>query len=338
MRHRLTTYCLLMLICTSAPAPGQLMPNLGGQRVGISALQFLKIGAGARGVGMGESFVAVVNDASALYYNPAGAVECAGNQVLFSHTAYVADIAHEFLGVVYHLSAQDALGLSVTALHMEDMEITTETQPFGTGRYFTFGDVAVGATYARKMTDQFSFGATVKYVEETLDVLKMRAFLVDLGTLYWTGLGSTRFAVAITNFGGEVSPEGSATTFDGTRMEDFDSFSPPIDFKLGFALDPISTEDHLLTASLQLNHPSDNSEHVRIGVEYTWGQIFSIRGGVKRTFRQPLFGEDGSSEESYALGTGVRVGLGVTTVIFDYAFAQFGRLGEVHRVSLALTF
>ena len=50
------------------------------------------------------------------------------------------------------------------------------------------------------MTDQFSFGATVRYVEETLDVLKMRSVMVDLGTYYWTGLGTTRFAVVISEF------------------------------------------------------------------------------------------------------------------------------------------
>ncbi|MBS4028301.1 MAG: hypothetical protein KGZ58_06650, partial [Ignavibacteriales bacterium] len=50
----------------------QLIPNLGGQRAGISSFQFLKIGVGARGSAMGESFIAVVNDASALYWNPAG--------------------------------------------------------------------------------------------------------------------------------------------------------------------------------------------------------------------------------------------------------------------------
>ncbi|MCB9250238.1 MAG: hypothetical protein H6613_17645 [Ignavibacteriales bacterium] len=44
------------------------------------------------------------------------------------------------------------------------------------------------------MTEQFSFGASIRYIEETLDKLKMRGVMVDLGTYYWTGLGTTRFA------------------------------------------------------------------------------------------------------------------------------------------------
>ena len=73
------------------------------------------------------------------------------------------------------------------------------------GEYFGFSDIAVSVSYARKMTEQFSFGGTVKYIEETLDKFKMRGVMIDLGTYYWTGLGSTRFAVTVSNFGSELS-------------------------------------------------------------------------------------------------------------------------------------
>ena len=36
----------------------------------------------------------------------------------------------------------------------------------------------------------------------------MRGVMIDLGTYYWTGLGSTRFAVAVTNFGNDLAPDG----------------------------------------------------------------------------------------------------------------------------------
>src|SRR5712692_7399865 len=175
IRQAVRSACVALLIALSATdCPAQLIPNLGGQRVGISAFQFLKIGVGARGVALGETFVAIANDASALYWNPAGLAQFPENEMIVAHTEYVVDIKHEFLGAVYHLGPGDALGFSVTSLHTADMEITTETQPFGTGRFFSFGDLALGLSYARKMTDQFSFGITLRYVEETLDILKMR--------------------------------------------------------------------------------------------------------------------------------------------------------------------
>ena len=327
----------LALLAAALPARAQLVPNLGGQRAGISAYQFLKIGAGARGVAMGESFVASATDASALYWNPAALVQFTEDQAIAAHTEYLVDIKHEFFGLAWHLSGQDAVGASFTSLHMTDMEITTEAQPFGTGRYFTFGDIAVGLSYSRKMTDQFSFGATVKYVQETLDVLKMRSVLVDLGTWYWTGLGSTRFAVVITNFGADVAPKGTATDFDGTQVSGFQSFSVPTEFRLGFAMDAVQTEDNLLTTSIQLNHPNDNAENVRLGLEYSFRRTFFLRAGVKRTIGQQFLGADLTSEENVALGAGVLVPMGLSVIGADYAWTSFSRLGSVHRFNLTFT-
>jgi hypothetical protein len=329
---------ILSLLSGSRSLHAQLVPNLGGQRVGISAFQFLKIGVGARGVGMGESFAAVANDGSALYWNPAGLTQLSRDEVFVAHTEYVADIKQEYLGVTYHLTDADVVGLSLTSLHMADMEITTETQPLGTGRYFTFGDVGIGLSYSRKMTDQFSFGASLRYVQETLDMLRMRSVMVDLGTFYWTGLGTARFAVVITNFGADASPSGTVSGIDGIQGSAFQSFSLPTVFKLGFAMEPWMTDEQHVTASIQLNHPNDNAENVRFGAEYAWQNTLFLRGGVKRTIGQKFLGGDETSEESYTLGAGFRLTTSFTTVQADYAFAEFNRLGTVHRISLTMTY
>lgn len=337
MKKLLVHIVLLSVFVSQGVA--QLVPNLGGQRAGISAFQFLKIGVGARGVAMGESFVAVANDASALFWNPAGLVDAQQHQVIASHAEYLVDISHEFLGVSYRLGENDAVGVSFSSLHMKDMEITTELQPFGTGRYFSFGDIAIGLTYSKKMTEQFSFGATIRYVEETLDILKMRSVMVDLGTLYWTGLGSTRFAVTISNFGSDVEPKGNVTQANGVSVSSFQSFSLPTIFKLGVAMEAMETEDSRLTTSLQLNHPNDNSEHFRLGLEYAFKNTFFLRGGIKRTIGQRLFGRDETSPEDFTFGAGVAVDLAeLTRVNADYAFARFGELGSVHRISIAFTY
>lgn len=338
MRLLASIVCGALLLVPAGEGVAQLFPNLGGQRAGISVFQFLKIGIGARGSGMGESFVAVSNDVSALYWNPAGLIQGPDNEVMATHTEYVADIKHDFLGVSYHLSASDAIGAAFSSLHMKDMEITTETQPLGTGRYFSFGDVAIGVTYSRKMTEQFSFGATVRYVEETLDVLKMRSVMVDLGTYYWTGLGSARFAVAISNFGSDVAPKGTVADASGQPTSTFQTFSLPTVFRLGLAFEPIEDAEHRLTTSVQLNHPNDNSEHLRFGAEYSWRGTLFLRAGLKRTIGQKLIGEDATSEESFGAGAGVRVAVLTKAVTADYAFVQYNRLGGVHRISIAFSY
>ncbi len=329
-------FALLLLLAGWSNA--QLIPNLGGQRAGISAFQFLKIDAGSRGVGMGGTFVAVANDVSSLYWNPAGLAQTTENEVLVTHTNYVVDIQHEFLALSYHLSSNDAVGFSVTSLHMDDMEITTETQPFGTGRYFSFGDIAFGATYSRKMTDQFSFGVTLRYAEETLDILKMRGLMADIGTYYWTGLGTSRFAVVVSNFGGDVAPTGEAPQLSGTPVTSFQSFSPPTRFKIGFAMEPFDMKDQRLTTSIELNHPNDNAENFHLGIEYAYQERLFLRTGVKRTIGGSLFGPDQTGSSDVGLGMGVVVPFGASRVLVDYAFANFNALGNIHMFSVGVTY
>ncbi|MCR4417230.1 MAG: PorV/PorQ family protein [Ignavibacteria bacterium] len=320
------TISLSILFFQSIETKAQLLPVLGGQRAGISTMQFLKIGVGGRAIGMGESFIAVANDASALYWNPAGIVQFYDHQVMFSHTEWVADIKHEFAGYVHHLSDVDAVGISFTSLHMDDMKVTTELMPFGTGEYFSFGDIAIGLSYAHKFTEQFSFGFTIKYARETLDKLYMDGFLVDLGTYYWTGLGTSRFSVSVTNFGGNMAPRGEVTLLNGKKITEFQSFSPPTMFRIGFAVEPVYNETHKLTTSIQINHPNDNSENLALGLEYSWQNLFFLRGGYKLNV----------DEQRFAFGAGVKAPISFANLSFDYAYNSFTRLGSTHRFSIIL--
>lgn len=316
----------ILVLVLSNYSNAQLFPVLGGQRAGISTAQFLKIGVGGRAAAMGESFVAISDDASALYWNPAGLVQFKTNQVIFSHNIWLVDINHDFLGAVYHLDPDNTFGISLTSLSMEKMPVTTEFNPFGTGEYFGFSDIALSVSYARKMTEQFSFGGTVKYIEETLDKLKMRGVMIDIGTYYRTGLGSTRFAVAVSNFGAELAPDGEVVLVGNRKKSEWQSFAPPTMFRIGFAFEPYQDEQHSITTSIQLNHPNDNSENVSIGLEYSWNQMLFLRGGYKINV----------DEQNYSFGAGVNVPISIAQFTFDYAFANFEQLGSAHRFSIIL--
>ena len=317
---------LLFIVLTFTEIKPQLFPVLGGQRAGISTAQFLKIGVGGRATAMGDAFVAVANDVSALYWNPAGLTQFSENQIMFSHNKWVVDINHDFIGAVYHLDETNTFGVSLTSLSMDEMKVTTEYAPFGTGEYFGFSDMGIAVSYSRRMTDQFSFGGTIRYIEESLDKLKMRGVMIDLGTYYWTGLGSTRFAVAVTNFGNDLAPDGEVVLVGNRTRSEWQSFSPPTMFRIGFALEPYEDEENRVTASIQLNHPNDNSENLSLGVEYVWNKMFFARGGYK-------FNVD---EQNYTFGAGVNVPISIANVSVDYAFANFTRLGSAHRFSIIL--
>ena len=326
---RLHSLILLFTLLASPVLSQDLFPELGGQKVGISSFQFLKIGVSARAVAMGEAFIAVANDASSLYWNPAGAVQFQENEALFSHADWFADVRRQFGAYVHHLSAHDAIGVSVIALYMDDMERTTVVQPLGTGEFFTFRDLALGITYARKMTDLFSFGVTVRYVDETLAGLKMRNVYLDLGAYYWTGFGTTRFAFVVSNFGTSSRPSGSVDVFGVGTVVEFEDFQAPTQMKLAFAFDPVNSGSSTLTSTIQLNHPTDNRENVVIGGEYTWRNILMLRAGYQLNV---------DAQGVPSLGAGVRVPVSFAKAGFDYSFADFDDLGDVHRFTISLSY
>ena len=285
-------FIFIFILTAFIDSKAQLFPTLGGQRAGISTAEFLKIGVGSRSSSMGDAFVAIANDASALYWNPAGLVQFNQDQVMFSHNQWVVDISNDFLGAVYHLDGTNAFGLAVTSLSTQDMPVTTEFSPFGTGEYFSYGDLAFAVTYSRKMTDKFSFGGTVRYIEETLDKLKMRGVMIDLGTYDWQ------------------------------------SFSPPTIFRIGFAFEPYESGDNKITTSVQLNHPNDNSENVSTGFEYSWKNIVFLRGGY--LFNVP--------EQNYSFGFGVNIPIRIAFCEVDYSYSNFTLLGNAQRFSIILGF
>ncbi len=323
---QILTIASIAIFSTNSTA--QLIPVLGGQRAGTSSAQFLKIGVGGRATAMGDAFVAVADDATALYWNPAGIVQLEKNQLTLSHIDWLVDIKHEFIGYVHKLNSTNSIGFQFTSLHTQDMPVTTEFQPRGTGEYFSFGDILFGVTYARKFTDKFSFGATLKYFDETLDNLSMNGVLVDLGTYYKIGIGSARFAVAVTNFGGQLTPSGSIKRHVGSPVTDFQSFNPPTLFRIAYAQEVFENEKSKLTSSIQLSHPNDNSENINIGLEYWWDKQISLRGGYKLNV----------DEESLSLGAGLNTSISGYNVAIDYSYSNFSILGDVNRFSFNIGF
>lgn len=306
----------------------QIFSILGGQRAGTCSAEFLKIGVGAQAEGMGGAFTAIANDPSCLYWNPAGAAMMEKSAVQFSHIEWPADIKYEYIGIVHRIGKHNAIGISAVSLHMDDMKETTEYFPSGTGNYFTYGDLAAAATWAMKMTVNFSFGVTAKYVREDLAGTIMQGAMMDLGTYYKTGYRDMTFAVALSNFGPNMRPEGSYTQplENGGEVEKkYQAFPPPTVFRLGSALSVYQTADAHCIVSIQLNHPVDNAENIVLGMEIKTLRFLYLRSGYKINF----------DEEKFSLGAGIEVPLSAYDLKVDYSYSDFGILGEAQRFSLS---
>jgi long-subunit fatty acid transport protein len=322
---------LLFLLVSSCIAHGwSIFPNLGEERVGTSSVTFLKIGVGARAEAMGGSFVAMADDGTCLFYNPAGMELLEQNQVVFTHTEWAVDIKHEFFGYVQRLG-DFSVGFSFIALHTEDMPVTDEYHPYGTGEYFSYADFAGGLSFSYRFTRHFTFGLTAKYVQENLDDLRTKGLLLDLGTSYYTGLAGTRFAVVLRNFGPQLGPGGSYSlrTITGEEIDkSYQKFSPPTLFTIGFAFEPWQSAEHRLTTSSQLNHPTDNAESFALGLEYAYNEFLMLRSGYKLNVE----------EENFSLGAGVKLKLWDRILAVDYSYTGFSYLGNSNRFTAVIGF
>ena len=319
-----------------SPINGQdIFPILGGQRAGTSVFTFLNIGVSARAVGMGESVVALNQDASSVYYNPAAIAQLDDTELSMTQIKWPAGINYDYLSFTHRVFKNHYLGFNAGILHMEPMAETTEFHPDGTGNYFTFQDRFFGMTYGAKMTDRFSFGLTLKYVSEDLAGFGMDAVLMDMGTFYWTGYRSLRFCASLSNFGETVGPNGSYekrildqnSGSEITELTSFEQFSPPTQFRVGAAIDPLDSEKQKLTASVQLNHPVDNAEYIVSGLEYSYSKIMFLRVGHKFN----------KNEENITFGLGVIVPVGPLELSVDYGYANFDHLSDPKRFSIGLT-
>ncbi|UCE06719.1 MAG: PorV/PorQ family protein [bacterium] len=331
MKKFVTLITIIFIIGVEFGYSQNLFPFLGGQRVGTSALTFLKIGVGAKATAMGGAFVALANDASAMYWNPAGVAQVQQNEFTITHIEWPADIQYEYLGYVQHIPGLGSFGLSSSFLHMDDMPVTTEYQPHGTGEYFGYSDLMMGLTYSLRMTDRFSFGITAKYVREDIVELQMQGWMIDMGTFYWTGFKTLRFAVSLVNFGPDLSPAGSYTkkTKEGKYIqEDYEAFSPPTIFRIGSAMNILENENHIIVSSIQMSHPVDNAENVKFGLAYSFLRRFELRGGYKINY----------DEERFTFGAGFIMTIAKTQLKIDYCFANFGRLQSTHQFSVGFNF
>ena len=320
--------CIGLLPFMSAEAQS-ILPSFGKSRSGTSGFQFVKISVDPRAAAMGNSVVADATDGSSLYWNPALAIQSGKSEVLIGHSAYFMDISKEYLSYVQNLNTI-AIGVSLQYLNSGGIKETTEFQPLGTGLTFRTIHYSLGLTVSQKLTELFSYGVTVHFLDERIEEVQTRTGSVDLGFFYRVGDTGLRFAIGLNNFGPDARPSGDVqrTTLDGNQtVTDFKRVSLPTTFIIGAAYDAYKSENSSLMISGQLTNPSDNAERVSVGAEYGFMHQFYLRGGYQ-------FGVD---EVRYPSGgVGVIFPVGSHSFGVDYSFSPYERLGNIHRLAIKI--
>jgi hypothetical protein len=333
---------VLAILCGSVTSAQQFKSDVS--KKGTTAAPFLSISQGARASAMGSAFVAVADDWSAVYWNPAG-IASIPNGVTFDHTQWFADIGYNFIAGSVNLGSVGTVGMSLTSSTIGDMKVTTVDAPEGTGEVFNMSQVAFSVAYAIQLTDNFAIGFNPKFVYERIWKMSAGAMALDMGVKYRTPFPGIVLGMSISNFGQKMNMAGqnavvlydydaSNTANNGRVPAEMSTgdWSLPLNFRVGLAYQPSLGEMHKLTIAVDAMHPSDDYESVNVGGEYTFSGFISFRGGYKALGLK-------DSEESFSLGVGVRQQIvGNITLNADYCYASFGRLSNIQKFSLSMGF
>jgi long-subunit fatty acid transport protein len=205
---RILFVILASLLTVLVAVDGSLAQGVITKR-GTTAAPFLEVGVGARAVAMGESFVALANDVSSMYWNPAGLAAMNRSEGIFAHTEWIADIGLDYAALALNLGEGGVVGASMYIMNSGNMLVTTEERPEGNGDIFTVQDMYIGVSYARRLTDRFSIGGTFKYIHQSLWQLSASTVAFDAGLQFATPLNDLSLGLSISNFGGDLRLEGS---------------------------------------------------------------------------------------------------------------------------------
>ncbi len=312
-------------------------------KTGTTIGQFLLIEPSAKIAAMGNAGTTMQGEITSAFFNPASLGHMPRSDAQFTYSAWLADITYNYAAVGIRLGAVHTLSLAVTALNSGEMDVRTVDQPLGTGERFSVTDLSFGLGYSRRVTDRFSAGLQVNYIQETIWHSTLNAFGLNFGVLYELP-GGPFLGASLSNFGTQGRFDGRDLRIrhdqDDDRFGDNSSlpaalhteaFSLPILFRVGLgwpvALDESNTFHFVLDAA----QPSDNTSSLSFGGEWSFMDILSLRGGYQHLFQQ-------DAETGLTLGLGLNYDIARFAVRIDYAWNDYGRIGDIQRFTVGFGF
>ncbi len=273
------------------------------------ANDYLQYGAGARSLAMGGAYVALADDASGPYWNPAGLTQINEHQFLAMYAPFFEQTSYNFLSYVHPLERLGTLAISDVLFHSGGYEEVDNTGDV-IGRNKSIFKNAVIISYASRIYRRISLGASLKLIHEQVMRYSGNGQGIDLGILYQP-LDKLNIGLALQNV---LQPK-------VTLRYDPDVYE--MNLKAGVALKTFSNR---LTLTADINKLADEKAYFCAGVEFSpWEKTTSpslkrvdLRAGINHL-------------QTFTCG----IGLKIKSFTVDYAFSSHD-LGNLHR--FALTF
>ena len=308
---------------------------------GTSAANFLKIGVGARSMAMGDATIASVNSPEAMYWNVAALTKIDDDfAVTISTMDWLVDTRNSYVAAALNLEGVGSFGLDFQFLNYGKIEETTVYDQNGTGRYFSANDLSIGFGFARKLTDRFSFGIKMKYINETLANTSADAFAIDVGAVFNTTFFNNNLSLAasIANFGTKMKFSGRDLSITYTVPDNPSNKQIPADlstiewdipllFRFGISNYFVNNDTWSVLASYDILDSRDYDVRHNVGLELGIDKLFYLRGGYKFNY----------DEVTYTAG----VGLDFSSILdykinLDYLYLNYGNFDNLNEFTIRI--
>lgn len=308
------------------------------RKAGLNAGLFLKIGVGARAIGLGSAVTTLSGDANQMFWNPAGtALEGERFQAAFSYNKWIADLKHNAAAVTYNFSGVGTIGVGFISFGVSDIPAdrdiyaAPDLKPFqidqSTAPTYDYLDLALAINYSRYFFDKLALGVTAKYIHERIDDQSVATVAFDFGSIYKIGIADWQIGARLQNLGGDL------------KYYDI-SYDLPLTFSIGSSIKPYKLEDHSVLLAVDGVKTQDGPQYVFAGGEYTFMDMIAVRGGYKFNYSgtkidsTTIRPEIKTTIEGISLGAGLYVDVAGYNLKLDYAFTRMELFDNVHRVSV----
>jgi hypothetical protein len=313
------------------------------RKAGINGATFLKIGVGARAVGLGSAMTSQTGDANDMFWNPAGIVlTTEKGQVAFSYNDWLAGLSQKAVAATYNFEDIGTIGVGFMTFGVSGIpgdrdqfpsipDLVSQQIDNGSGSTYDFNDLLLQATYARYVSDQLSLGVTAKFISEKIDDQRANAVAFDLGSVYHIGVLGWSIGARINNLGSDI------------KYYDFGA-PLPLTFSFGTSISPYKDESSTLMLAIDAVKPQDGQQYYYSGIEYSLFNMISVRGGYKFNYSGADDGGNSKRDainttiEGFSAGASVGTDLAGYAVRVDYAYTKMEILDSVHRFSLLIGF
>jgi hypothetical protein len=158
--------------------------------------EFLVWGAGARSLGMGKAFTGLSDDATAIYYNPAGLAYQNPLQISLNHVMLFYDTMFDFAAITYPVSGIGTFGVAYTRLGSTGFEgRDIQWKPIGS---FDLANQAVTLSYAKDIVSWLGIGINLKLISENIFDKNAIGYGADIG-LMWVPSEYFSFGLSVIN-------------------------------------------------------------------------------------------------------------------------------------------